>query len=233
VNESIDATLDRLKGPTTADDRFRVLQELVEYWHGPVSAADGMAGPELSGHRLPAPLLRWYRWAGHRRNILDRQNHLLAPSDLETSDGLLLFYVENQSVYQWATELTGEDPPVFGRYNRGDPWEPEGITLTEHLILACLFEAVMCHAGFGASAAWIEEGELNRIAETMPPIAVGPWRWLGPTRCYARRGAFMFASPNGVSEGRQGYSVWIGAKTRDPLQFLEGHVDDRWDFVSI
>ena len=60
--------------------------------------------------------------------------------------GRLLFYVENQGVYQWSTLLEGDDPPVFGRYEGRGRWAKEGVTLSEHLILMCLFEAVMCHA---------------------------------------------------------------------------------------
>jgi hypothetical protein len=44
----------------------------------------------------------------------------------------------------------GDDPPVFGRYQSTDPWAQEGVTLSEHLILACLFEAVICDAKYGA-----------------------------------------------------------------------------------
>ena len=118
----------------------------------------------------------------------------------------------------------GDDPPVFGRYNSTDPWEQEDVTLSEHLILACLFEALGCHAKYGASISWLEEEKLSEIARTIPPIAIAPWRWMDGTRFFAGRGAFICAA---------GGSVWVGAKTEHPLQFLKPHVDDTWDYVAI
>ena len=44
-----------------------------------------------------------------------------------------------------------DDPPVFGRYHSTDLWEHEDITLSQHLILVCLFDTVICHTRYGAS----------------------------------------------------------------------------------
>jgi hypothetical protein len=126
-------------------------------------------------------------------------------------------------VYYWSTLPHGDDPPVFGRYNSTNPWEQEDGTLSEHLILTCLFEAVICHAEYGASISWLEDEKLSEIARTIPPVAIAPWRWNG-TRFFARRGAFMCAA---------GGSAWIGAKTEHPLQFLKPYVNDDWEYVAI
>src|SRR5690242_20598899 len=163
MSEPVDQALDRLRGPTTVDQRLDVLQQLVEYWHGPIRPDDGIPESELASIRLPRPLHWWYRWAGRRKEIMSGQNWLLDPEKLHMKDGRLLFYRENQSVYLWATLQEGEDPPVFGRY-RGeeDEWEPEGVTLSEHLILSCILEAVMCHALYHASAACLDRGTLTK-----------------------------------------------------------------------
>jgi hypothetical protein len=117
-------------------------------------------------------------------------------------DDRLFFYAENQCVYQWSTLVDGDDPPVFGRYENSEPWQAEDIRVSEHLILACLFEAVMCHAKFGASVAWLDEDRLTKIVRHMSPLAIAPWRWLG-SRFYARGGAFMCAGVNGEEEGKK------------------------------
>ena len=65
--------------------------------------------------------------------------------------------------------------------------------------------------------------------QVITPIAISPWRWLGPTRFYAKDGAFMYAMSNGTDV----YSVWIGAKTEGPLQFLKPHLDDRWEYTAV
>ncbi len=209
------------------------MRQVVEYCHGPISPEDGFSDQELNGLTMPYPLRWWYRWAGRRSDIMSGQNFLLAPDKLRIKDGLLEFYVENQYCYQWGTHVEGEDPPVFGRSETTNPRNPEGIALSEHLILACLFEATMCHSPYGASASWLEQSVLDKISEHIPPIVINPWRWLGSTRFYAKGGAFMYTMPNGEFNGKQGYSVWIGAKTEQPLRFLKPYIDKGWEYVAV
>jgi hypothetical protein len=161
------------------------------------------------------------------------QNFLLDPGKLKIRDGLLEFYVENQYCYQWGTLPEADDPSVFGRKSLSDPWEPEGITLSEHLILACLFEAIICHSPYGASTAWLGEDILDRIIEHVAPIAINPWRWTGSTRFYARGGAFMYVMGEFEIHGMRGYSVWIGAKTEHPLQFLKPFINKEWEYIAV
>jgi hypothetical protein len=229
----IDAAFDRLRQTTTVEDRLGILQQFVQYWHGPIGREDGLAEEETRQLSIPRVLRWWYQWAGRRSEITTGQNMLLRPKDLISKDGKLVFYGENQWVYEWATLCNGDDPPVFGRYDEADPWEPENITLSEHLILAAIFEAVMCHSPYGASAAWLREDILSDTANHVPPIAINPWRWLGPTRFYGKNGAFMYSMVNGGSEGDQCYSVWVGAKTEEPLQFLRPFLSKDWDYVAI
>jgi hypothetical protein len=230
---AIDAALDRLRHPIIFEERLRVLKRLVEYWHGPIRPEDGIPEAALEGRTIPYPLRWWYRWAGRRSKILSGQNFLLDPEKVRVKDGLLEFYVENQYCYQWGTPFEGEDPPVFGRESPSDPWEPEGVTLSEHLILACLFEAIICHSSYGASASWLDEGTLKQITEYIPPIALNPLRWTGSTRFYAEGGAFMYAMGKFEIGGEQGYSVWIGAKTEHPLRFLKRYIDEGWEYVAV
>jgi len=237
--ELLDRALDRLRGPTTVHDRLGILQHLVNFWHGPIRSEDGMSDVEIGGVPLPLPLRWWYRWAGKRTEIMSRQNFLFVPRDyqhkyriLAVRKGRLHFYVEDQGVYEWSTLPSGDDPPVFGRYECRGRWAQEKITLSEHLILMCLFEAVMAHANYGASVAWLDEDKFGEIVRLIPPFAIRPWRWLG-TKFFVGRGAFMCAAVNGEADGRKLYSVWIGAKTEQPLQFLKTHVDDKWEYVAL
>jgi hypothetical protein len=156
LSTAIDVALAKLCEPTDVGERLSILEQVVTYWHGPIHPEDGFTGKELEGFAIPYPLDWWYRWAGHRREIMSHQNILLDPNDLLVRDELLVFYAENQWCYEWATLFKGDDPPVFGRSNSNKPWEPEGMVLSEHLILACLFEATMCHSPYGASASWLE-----------------------------------------------------------------------------
>ena len=174
---------------------------------------------------MPNPLRRWYRWAGRRKSILSGQNFLLAPNALRMENGRLFFYHENQGVYLWATLTEGDDPPVFSREDESQPWEPEGLTLSEHLILACVFEAILCHSPYSAIAAWVNRGTLDDIIGKVPALAIPPWRCFGGMRAHVRSGAFMMTN----SVGLEGGGLFIGAKTAEPLQFLGQYSDIQWD----
>jgi hypothetical protein len=235
---SLDLALDLLRRPTTVHDRLRILQRLVNFWHGPIRPEDGMSEADLTWVPLPLPLRWWYRWAGKRPEVMSGQNHLFVPRDQErkhgqitVTNGRLYFYSENQGVYQWSTLPHGDDPPVFGRYEGRGRWANEGISLSEHLILMCLFEAIMCHAKYSASATWLVEEKFDAITKNISPLAIRPWRWL-ETRFFVGQGAFMCAAENGTANGKKGYSVLIGAKTEHPLQFLRPHLDNAWQYIA-
>ena len=233
-------SLRKMRGPTNLAQRTDVLKRLVEYWHGPIGSNDGFTEDELTGLHIPTALRAWYLWAGKRREIMSGQNFLLLPKHdrgtyggLYQKDGRLICYQENQCVYQWATLEDGDDPPVYGRYDDADPWTEEGISVSEHLILACLFEAILGHCRYGASVAWLREDKVTEIATSISPLAIAPWRWNYPMRFYGRNGAFMYTASNGEAAGEKGMSVWIGAETEHPLQFLRTYLDKGWEYVSV
>lgn len=226
----IDQALDRLRGPTSVQDRLGILQELIQFWHGPIQPGDGIADGGLAGIAMPEPLRSWYRWAGKRRDIMLL---LMKPKKLEIEDGLLRFNLDDQEdAYQWGTFPEGDDPPVFGRFDAGELWEAENVRISEHLILMCVDEVIAFHAKHFASAAGLEERKLAEIASIIPPLAIGPWGWSGK-RFFAGTGAFMVACASGPPEGEQRYFVSIGAKTREPLQFLRTSLDEHWYRVRI
>lgn len=231
----LDDSLRRLGPHSTTEDRLDVLRQIAEFWHGPIGPDDGFTEEELRGIPIPAPLRWWFRLAGRRTRILSGQNDFLDPEKLVIDDdGRLLFYVECQGVHLWATMPDGDDPIVFGRFNEpGIPWTEEGMTLSEFMIGACVFQAIM-GAPFGASASWIEQTTLDRLAAEIPTLPLAPWRWPAfPGRFFARGGAAMFACPNDTIQGNLGFSVWIGAKAAEPLAFLENVVDRDWEYAAL
>jgi hypothetical protein len=231
----LDEALHSLNDRSPIDQRLAVVRQVVEYWHRPLRSNDGCTDEELCGTNLPMSLRWWFKTAGHRESVISGQNFLQTPGDMKLDDeGRLLFYVENQGVYLWSTTLEGDDPPVWGCFNETHvPWSKEGMTVSEFLMGACLFQAIM-DAPFGASMAWAEQGTLDRIAEVIHPLPLVPWRWpLYPSRFYARNGAFMFAAPNSDNQGNMAFSIWIGAKAKEPLAFLKQIVDDTWEHVAL
>ena len=232
---ALDNALHRLNLGSTVEQRLDILRQLAEDWRGSLRNGDGFTKEELKGIPIPIPLRRWYQAAGRRTSILSGQNHLLGPEKLKLDhDGRVLFYVENQGVYVWSTMLQGDDPPVWGRFNEADiPWTEEGMTLSEFLIGACLFQAIM-DAPFGAAAAWAEQEMLDKIASSISPLPLVSWRWpVFPSRFYGRNGAFMFACPYDGNPDNKAFSIWVGAKTAPPLAFLKELVDEGWEYAAL
>lgn len=92
----------------------------------PLTEADGYAPADLDaaqarlGLPLPATLRDAYQLLGHRKDLTDNHDSLLAPQDLYVDEdrGVLVFRVENQSCAYWGirvTDLDQEDPPVVVR----------------------------------------------------------------------------------------------------------------------
>src|SRR5262249_45817935 len=126
-----------------------------------------------------------------------------------------------------------EDPFVWGRVNEAsEAWIEEGMKLSEFLIQVCLFESIMA-APYGASAAWADEATLKKVTKPLKELPLPPWHWPDfPTRFFYSKGAFLFACPNGMCDGKQGYSIWVGATTEYPLAFLREIVDEGWEYVA-
>jgi hypothetical protein len=90
------------------------------------------------------------------------------------------------------------------------------------LDLVCLFEAVICHAKYGASAP-LDEEKLSEITNNSAGSHCS--LAMGGEQIFAGQGAFLWAT-----EHRH---VWIGAKTEDPLRFLRPYVGNDWNYVAI
>jgi len=234
----VDEALDRLRTQTTTQDRLRILQRLVEYWHGPIGFKDGFTEDELREFKMPESLRWWYRWAGRRSEILGGWNIFLRPKagrdQLRIMNDKLVFYLQSNA--HWATEPYGDDPPIFFQPDPSAPWEPEPHTLSEHLILACLLEGTLRHCAYGASHIQLDETSLDQITASVRPVEIPPLRWPaagGHAHFFAKNGAFLVSANRPPSRKRITHQVWVGARTEMPLQFLKPFLDRRWADASL
>jgi hypothetical protein len=231
MDDEIDRLIASLTTAPSVEQKLEVLARLITYWHGPGEPELRPADDRLQARRLPRPLRWWYERGARRSGVYGGQNRLLGPDDLVDLDGHLLFYVENQGVYLWATEGEGADPPVWGRFDGDEPWVREEVSLSGFLVQACLFEAIFS-APFGASVAWAGQETLDRVTAPLHPVPLGAWRWPAyPSRFWAGGGAFVFAGPNGPPDGDPAYSIWAGAKSERPLAYLKAVADESWELT--
>ncbi len=223
--------LDHLSPPA----RLTLLRDMIEYWHGPLDPNDGFSEGEIGKVAIPLPLAWWYRTAGRRRDIF-AQNYILGfdePFSLKPpEEGKLTFYLENQGVWVMATLDSGEDPPVWSRMNEpGCPWKAEDVSLSTALIQAFIHEAVGV-APYCAAGAWVDEEDVETILSHVKPLPVAGWRIPVPTQFCAGQGAIGVVMENTAGVGEDGWSVFLGARTEQPLGFLREMDPELWDVAA-
>jgi hypothetical protein len=205
------------KGSTT-EHRLAAMSVFVERWYGPASTS-------FMTELLPRPLRALHEaTAGHRVFV---QNRLVSPEGLvpDGEDGRLIFYVESQGVWTWATDPAGEDPPVYVRSNAPGAWQKESDSLADFLIQVLLLEATF-GAPFGASHDGLDARGLAKLTKKVKPLSIPSWS-SSKTRFFASSGVIGFAAPQGPET-----AVWVGAKERERLEPLEALLED-WSDVRV
>jgi hypothetical protein len=175
---------------------------------------------------MPAPLTELHRVLASAPSAIG-QNILLQPNELRLEGGRLVFYRENQGVCEWATELTGNDPPVWMRAcEPGDEWKRLDEPLSGFAIQLVLAEAIMC-SECGASTVLLETRASAQLLERLTPLPIGEWMWVtGNARFYARGSALVQIAGSGSLE------VMLAAREPSDLDFVEDLVDASWDRVA-
>lgn len=211
-----------------AGPRMAALRAFVEAWHE-VTLPAAPARP--SGLEMLAMLDDLMRRTPH----LVVQNTVLPVEDRTPIEGRVIFYMENQGVCEWATEPTGDDPPVWYREcEPGAPWQREAEPLSGFLLQLVIFEAMM-GTPYGASAACVEAEVGLALEARMKPLPLGPWIWppVGPPRFYARDGALLRLAA--LDDERTQFEVWLAAKHPRALDFAEDLAQPDqpgWDHVA-
>lgn len=125
---------------------MEILERFTRWWLHNDDPETGVSKERLAKVSLPMPLERLYafagEWMGGRLDsIFSNQDFLLPFEALEVDDGKLVFAFENQGEWRAATELTGQDPPVWLSIEEG-PWKCRSESLAQFLVTFCLKELV-------------------------------------------------------------------------------------------
>jgi hypothetical protein len=225
---ALDADLARLGGATTVQDRLEVLRRLVEYWHGAIAPADGLADEELPA-ALPLPLRWWYRLAGRRPGLLGG-GYLIAPARLRpTENGRVMFLCDSESGSAWLTLPAGDDPPVWAS-NVGGPLGEIG-PLSECLIQACVYAAVT-GAPYTGRASRVSEEDMARLSAVVARVPLSSGSWPGDVHFHCAGGAALMACRDDQAAAWRRYAVDVGARSEGPLGMLACALSLRWEWLD-
>jgi hypothetical protein len=142
------------------------------------------------------------------------------------SEGKLVFYIENQSVDEWAVDPANDpDPVVWVRERTPEgPWRRERESLSRFLIEMVVFEAIL-GSEVAASCADVPPPQLDSVIARLELMPYRPWTWpIDPTRFYASDDVLAYAStrPTGDAE------VFVAGQTRAATNDLDGIEGIEW-----
>ena len=123
----------------------------------------------------------------------------------------------------WGTPPEGDDPQVFVRETvPRTPWRPEALTVTE-LMISNILENAIIAAPYGANAHNLQAETIASITETMSPLAI-PDKDGEHTTYYVKDGVYVLSGSG---------SIYIGAMSEHPLQYLKPYMDQsKWQHVA-
>lgn len=190
-------------------------------WHGPPDRARASATrAAASSADLPPALSAWYDATSAYSRPVTCQNHVLGPGELVRDGDRLVFWAENQGVYEWAAGTAEDDPQVFERSTSGgEPWHATGVRLTEFLLTVAVFEAVMTQE-LSVSREELTPVQLAATVAPLRPLPVPGPMW--GSRLYAAadgQHVLAFATPD--APDRSTWSVWVAAQDPAGLAYLE------------
>jgi hypothetical protein len=166
---------------TNTEARMAALEQFLQRYLGPRRPEFGTPADDLQSIAMPAPLLRFFkfagRWPGHNprtpyANRFCIQDTLCAlrknkyVPTLQLMENLLVFVWENQGVWVAATEQAGGDPPVWISENCSHrvavkEWRQLEKPLS-HFLVSFVLQEVM----FGSEILAVAPGALARFEES-------------------------------------------------------------------
>lgn len=199
---------------STTTERMNALSIFLERWFG-------ISGPPSEARiQGPAPLRLLHGLLGDRKASIFDHNHLPDP---EVAHDKLVFYVENQGCCTWATEASGEDPPVYARIE--DSWALEHSSLSGFLIQMLIFEAVL-FAPHSAEHPSLSLRALGRLQRRLPLLPLAEWPVSG-VQFFGSRGVLGIAVRGGIgfeTAGPNERAVRLGAVDHVCFEPLEAMI---------
>jgi len=92
---------------------------------------------------MPEALHNWYTITSRWAKLTIRQNHFAPSDELRIEDGKLVFLDEGEGDWALATDIEGDDPPVYGRPDSDTSWDLHTDRLSTFLLAYWMYEATL------------------------------------------------------------------------------------------
>jgi hypothetical protein len=173
--------------PNDRNERWRLLEALINEWFEPLRSTDGYSATELAPYQesMPLALREFYALAGRRRDIWSRNDFLLAPSELQLEGDIECVYIENQAVAKWGIHrdhLAHVDPPVF-EVDTGAGFLDEekfclaNSSISEFALQLLLYNTTCSKRLWGSMAVFGTATALETIYSRYERVALTIWRF--------------------------------------------------------
>ncbi|MDJ1480162.1 hypothetical protein QNI16_06680 [Cytophagaceae bacterium YF14B1] len=120
-------------------------------------------------YSLPLVLKQYYSQLGLYSELNTVFNQLVSPEQLNLRDSdYLIFYEENQGVVLWAiasSELSLDDPPVYGSYDNGNTWVLDASSLSNFFVSMAYLQAVMGGLPYTSNTMQPDKNEIRLVKE--------------------------------------------------------------------
>ncbi|MFF1481928.1 hypothetical protein ACFVYD_31015 [Streptomyces sp. NPDC058301] len=205
-----------------------LLQFLVHWYGDPTSPH---ASPSESHTAAPRELIEWHQISTQWDRGITFQNYAVPLSELEQSDGMVLFWVESQGTWIWAYDPEDPDHLVYEREPSDEPapWIPTQEKLGDFLAHATIMEAILGAPAKKTAEAVALESILSR--EGTQEIPFPSWNWPAPgTRILSNESWLAMIHPSG--DPTAGYDVMLSARSIQDLAWVENSSTAKWRTYS-
>jgi hypothetical protein len=206
------------------------VRRFLRRWYGTSGESAEPTFPKFGN--IPPELVEWHEAATSTGMPVTFHDYPVTPAGLErATDGMLVFWIENQQGYYWAVDPESADRQVFDRTNTSDVWRPTGENLERFLLHRTVHEALLgTETKFSAVVPTevLESGALSWFAPLPFPPVVNE----SPlTRWFCSGDVLARVAPPPVGYAPPGQESWMltvaAAPGTDLLKYragLESHI---------
>jgi uncharacterized protein (TIGR02996 family) len=218
--------------PERRVERWRLVEEFIDVWYGPLQPGDGYSEAELAGAearlglRLPVALREWYGLAGKRKEVWSNQDLLLTPDKLQIDEQrkALVVRAENQWCEQWAVRLSDlalEDPPIIELSEQAEA----SPTTTAFAIQVLVYEVKFTRKAIWAGCTLEEEEVQKGIKPKL--LGKGLRRCALPQRYWLATPLYIFEGPDLLVESHGRFWIYTAARSEKAMEQLNKNLRGR------